>query len=73
MNHAFASVIMEKGVVGTIKGGGPEELLSYTFTTPYLTSIVIENKVSDFIFVILIIYTNLILYIRMYYQFSLSC
>ena len=50
INPAFVSVAMERGVVEPVKGGEQGELVAYTFTTPYLTTIVVENKVSVSVF-----------------------
>ena len=46
VHPALISMVMERGVVGTVKGGDQGELAAYTFSTPYLTAIVVENKVS---------------------------
>ena len=45
-NPALISVVMERGVAEHVRGGEQEELGTYTFTTPYLTTIVAENKVG---------------------------
>ncbi len=44
VNPAFSQVVVEKGVATPVKGG-EESLMSYIFTTPYLTTIAVENKV----------------------------
>lgn len=45
-NPALSQIVTERGVVGDIEGRDEgEELTTYTFNTPHLTTIVVENKV----------------------------
>ena len=41
---ALSQLVVEKGVEGVVKGG-EAEMVTYTFTTPNLTTILVENKV----------------------------
>ena len=46
VDPALSQLVMEKGVEGQVKGGEEEgELATYTFSTPHLTTVVVQNKV----------------------------
>ena len=44
VDPALCHLVMERGVCGEVRDGGGH-LLMYTFTTPHLTTIAMENKV----------------------------
>ena len=44
VDPALCRLVMERGVSVDVRDGG-EDLLAYTFTTPQLTTIALENKV----------------------------
>jgi hypothetical protein len=44
-NPAFAVLAIEKGVATAVRGDEEGELGTYTFTTPHLTTLVVENRV----------------------------
>ena len=45
VNPALCQLVMERGVSEEVRDGGGD-LLMYTFTTPHLTTIAVENKVT---------------------------
>ena len=45
VDPALCRLVMERGVCGEVRDGGGD-LLTYTFTTPHLTTIAVENKVT---------------------------
>ena len=45
IDPALCRFVMERGVCGEVRDGSGD-LLMYTFTTPHLTTIAVENKVN---------------------------
>lgn len=45
VDQALSQIVVDRGVVGPVEGAEQEEIVTHTFTTPHLTTIVVENKV----------------------------